>query len=70
MKKNLPDSVDKICAYCEHAVIINESDMCICVHEGAVRSEGVCRRFTLDLLKIAPVPRALPLDGETEFVEI
>lgn len=61
--------VEQICVYCENAVVIQESDMCICRLNGAVKASDTCRKFALDLLKLAPVPRKLP-DEETVFFDI
>lgn len=68
MKKHNED-IEKICAYCESAVVIRESDMCICKENGAVKATDTCRKFSLDLLKLAPLPRKLP-DDDTVFFEI
>ena len=68
MKKQHED-IEKICAYCESAVLIRESDVCICKEHGAVKAQGTCKRFSLDLLKLAPLPRQLP-DDDTVFFEI
>ena len=63
------DDVEKICAYCENAVVIKESEICICRLIGAVKQNDTCRKFALDLLKLAPLPRKLPED-DTVFFEI
>lgn len=68
MKKRT-DDIEHICAYCENAVIIRESDICICRHNGAVTQSGSCGKFLLDMLKLAPRPRKLP-DDDTVFFEI
>ena len=67
--KNRNDDIERICAYCEQAVVIAESDICICKHKGAVSQSGTCRKFTLDLLKLSPMARKLP-DDDTVFFEI
>ncbi len=67
--KSKNQDIEKICAYCEESVVICESDMCICRHEGAVKASGSCRKFKADLLKLAPVPRKLP-DEDTVFFDI
>lgn len=67
--KNKRDDIDNICAYCENAVVIRESDMCICRSIGAVRASDTCKKFSLDLLKLAPIPRKLP-DDETVVFDI
>lgn len=68
MKKR-NDDIEHICAYCEQAVVIRESDICICKEIGAVKATDSCRKFSLDLLKLAPMPRKLP-DEDTVFFEI
>ncbi len=67
MKRN--EEIERICAYCEQAVVIKESDICICNINGAVKQTHGCKKFSLDMLKIAPLPRKLPED-ETVFFEI
>lgn len=67
--KNNHDDIERICAYCENSVIIRESEICICKLNGAVHQTETCRKFTLDLLKLAPMPRKLP-DEDTIFFEI
>ncbi len=61
--------IDAICANCEFAVIIRESDVCVCKHNGVVAQSGVCKKFALDLLKLSPLPRKLPGE-ETLFFEL
>ena len=67
--KNHNEEIERICAHCEHSVIILESDVCICKHNGAVTQSGSCHKFELDLLKLAPMPKTLP-DDDTVFFEI
>lgn len=67
MKKN--EDIEHICAYCENAVVIKESDICICKINGAVFQNSCCKKFSLDMLKLAPLPRKLPED-DTVFFEI
>ncbi len=61
------EDIEKICAYCENAVVIKESDICICREIGAVDARSTCRKFSLDLLKLAPIPKVLP-DDDTVFM--
>ncbi|MBQ8895558.1 MAG: hypothetical protein IJY88_02055 [Clostridia bacterium] len=68
MKKQAED-IERICAYCEQAVVIRESDICICALNGAVKQSSGCGKFSLDMLKIAPLPRKLP-EEDTVFFEI
>ena len=65
--KKVNEDIERICAYCENAVVINESDMCICKLNGAVVATSSCRKFSLDLLKLAPIPKPLP-DDDTVFI--
>ena len=61
------DGIEKICAYCENSVLIRESDICICKRSGAVSADDTCGKFSLDLLKLSPIPRVLPED-DTVFI--
>ena len=65
--KKVNEDIERICAYCENAIVIKESDMCICKSNGAVKATGSCRKFSLDLLKLAPIPKPLP-DDDTVFI--
>lgn len=65
--KHKNDDIERICAYCENSVIIRESDICICRDIGAVSARNSCRKFSLDLLKLAPIPKSLP-DDDTVFI--
>lgn len=65
--KKVNEDIERICAYCENAVVIRESDLCICKNLGAVKASDTCRKFELDLLKLAPIPKALP-DEDTVFI--
>ena len=64
------DKIERVCAYCEHAVVIRESEVCVCDENGVVRAVSTCRRFMPDLLKLEPRPRVLPDSDETVFVDI
>lgn len=59
--------LERICAYCEHAVVIRESEICICKHNGAVDQTDCCKKFSLDLLKLSPIPRRLPEEDTLVF---
>ena len=61
---------NEICAYCEKAVRIKETEVCVCKLKGVVGSGDRCRRFRLDPLKLDPRPRVLPESGETLFFDI
>ncbi len=67
--KDRVEEVERICAYCENAVLIRESEICICRLNGAVSQTESCKKFVLDLLKLAPMPKKLP-DDETVFFDI
>ncbi len=67
--KHKNEDIETICAYCENSVIIRESDICVCKLSGAMSQTSTCKKFSLDLLKIAPLPRKLPEEG-TVFFEI
>ena len=62
------ETLEKICAYCEHATVIADSGVCVCSKKGAVRADGSCRRFREDLLKVKPHLPLLPdSDGLCEI---
>ena len=67
MKKR-NDDIERICAYYENAVVIKDSNLCICRINGAVGANDTCKKFTLDLLKLDPRTRVLP-DEDTVFFE-
>jgi hypothetical protein len=58
--KRINDDIEQICANCENAAIIRESEICICKLNGAVRQNDSCKKFNLDLLKLSPMPKPLP----------
>lgn len=60
------ETLEKICAYCEHATLLGDSGACVCKKRGVVRADGSCRRFRQDLLKVKPLLPLLP-DGEDLF---
>ena len=66
MKKR-NDDIERICANCENAALVRESDLCICKINGAVKQDDSCKKFKIDLLKLSPIPRALP-DEDSEYV--
>ncbi len=67
--RNTNEEMETICAYCENAVLIRESDICICKINGAVNQTDTCGKFSLDLLKLSPMTRKLP-EEETLFFEL
>lgn len=65
--KRKNEDIERICAYCENSVVIRESDVCICREIGAVDARSTCRKFSLDLLKLTPIPKPMP-DDDTVFI--
>lgn len=65
--KNMNEELEHICAHCENAVLIRESDICICKLIGAVDQRDSCGKFSLDLLKLAPTTRKMPEDETLVF---
>lgn len=55
---------NRACGYCEHATLLGDSGTCICDRKGMVKDDGVCRKFSLDLLKLNP--RTLKLTDPDE----
>lgn len=45
---------NRICFYCEFSTRISESDVCVCEKYGVVSADNVCKKFSLDLLKVTP----------------
>lgn len=58
-RKTCPDE-NRMCMYCENAETLGDSGVCICKIKGVVSSEGVCKKFKFDLLKLKPRPIKLP----------
>ena len=52
-KRGCPQDAE-MCAYCEHASPIGDSEICICDKKGVVYATGICRKFKFDLLKVKP----------------
>lgn len=57
--------IERACAYCAHAVAIDEDTM-VCRKRGPVPMDGACRRFSYDPLKRVPETASpnLPRSGE------
>lgn len=68
--KNDVREEENICANCESAVVINESEVCVCSRNGVVDAHDSCRKFKLDLLKLRPRPKRLPETDATMFLDI
>jgi len=60
---------DRVCALCEHATGIAGSGICVCELKGAVREDGVCKKFSFDLLKLNPRVLKLP-ETDLDFVDL
>jgi hypothetical protein len=54
--KIIADRDERMCLYCEHSTPIAETDACICDINGMVKTDGYCRKYVLDLLKVNPRP--------------
>ncbi len=67
MLKNKCPEENRICAYCEHAELISHSSACICDIKGIVHDDGVCRKFSFDLLKYKPRITKLPVGDIADF---
>ncbi len=60
-KKADEHEIDKICLYCEHAVILNnDSENVLCNSKGIVSCDYICKRFVYDPLKRTPAPKKKP----------
>lgn len=63
------EKIEKICANCEFASQLGDSDACLCDKKGFVKARGVCRRFKADLLKIVPAPPLRPVSTDSEIYD-
>ena len=56
MKRNRTADFDEeaICINCVYAQRLDGADACVCLLKGAVKADGSCKNFCLDLLKIDP----------------
>lgn len=63
MKRKEQPEIERCCARCEHATLLNQFDYILCNRKGIVCDTHVCRHFIYDPLKRAPkrLP-ALPQD--------
>lgn len=66
MKVPQTEELERICAYCEHATLLTESNACVCAKRGIVRSNESCRRYRPDLLKLQPRLPRLPEEQDEE----
>lgn len=51
------DSLDRVCAYCEFATVLEDGQNVLCNKKGVVRDNYSCRKFIYDPLKRKPVCR-------------
>ncbi len=71
-KKFDNDSIERVCAFCEHATPLppdtDGNVNVLCAKKGLVRERGLCRKFIYDPLKREPAsPLSIP---EFEAVNI
>ena len=52
VKKN--DSIEKICKYCEKAIVLRFDEHLLCSDEGVVCPDHCCGKFSYDPLKRDP----------------
>ena len=70
MKRNRTADFDEeaICINCAYAQRLDGADACVCSLRGAVKADGSCKKFRLDLLKIDPQSgQILAPQGKTSF---
>ena len=62
---------EKSCSLCEYAQEIRDEECLLCEKRGIVARHHACRKFSLDLFKLSPTPRALcRMDPENNFNDI
>lgn len=69
MAKNQRRELDRACAYCENASVLQDKDYMLCAKYGIVSADHTCRRFSYDPLKRIPVPRR-SIDTNIELPEL
>lgn len=57
---------ERICAHCRYATVLENASACVCKKKGAVRPDGHCLHYRLDLLKLRPHLPLLPDAGSPE----
>ncbi len=62
MPKKIKHEITKICACCEKAEILNDSERVLCQKHGVVSADYKCRKFRYDPLKRNPSP-PLKIEG-------
>ncbi len=61
---------EPICVNCVNSTPIGTANVCICSLKGAVKADGSCKKFSLDLLKIEPKsPKTLVIQGDENFFD-
>ena len=70
MKARQTKELERICAYCEHATLLAESNACVCAKRGIVRTNECCRRYRPDLLKLQPLLPRLPEEQDGNLEEL
>ena len=65
MKKNNQFEIERCCARCEHATLLNQLDAILCNRKGIVCDTHVCRHFIYDPLK--RTPKRLPTPPQVEL---
>jgi len=70
LKKNKTEfEEESICINCVNAMPLDGNDACICSIAGAVRADGSCKKFRLDLLKVQPNMAKIQMpQGKTNFL--
>lgn len=67
-KKNDVFDEESICINCVYSRTLDGLDACVCSLKGAVKADGSCKKFRLDLLKINPKPaKSLMRQGKQFF---
>ncbi len=53
-KQHIEYDEEAICINCVNSKPLEGGDVCICRLCGAVKADGTCKKFRMDLLKIEP----------------
>lgn len=69
MKRKEQPEIERCCARCEYATLLNQLDCILCNRKGVVRDTHVCRYFIYDPLKRAPKRLPAPPQDELPFAE-
>lgn len=65
MKKREQPEIERCCARCEYATLLNQFDYILCNRKGVVCDTHVCRHFIYDPLKRSP--KRLPTPEQIEL---